>query len=277
MNLKLNLNHMKIITLSIAAIILAFFTTAGVLYHNGSPGKKTGSPGDGANCTQCHTGTPVTGTAWISTTIPEDGYKPDSVYTITVSGSHSGAQRYGFEITSENATNQKAGAFITTDPARTKLLNPDGTAITHINNGISPVNDSISWTFDWQAPATGSGSITFYAAINAANGNSNTTGDVIYLSQDAVEEKIIQGSAELVNSKSLKVFPIPAVESLTIESSDRKLNNIQLYNSSGRMVYAQDIQDESSTTIGLEGFSAGIYFLQMDLGGQKETRRVVVK
>lgn len=268
---------MKIITLSISALILVFFTTAGVLYHNGSPGKKTGSPADGSNCTQCHTGTPVTGTAWITTSIPEDGYTPDSVYTITVRGSHAGAQRYGFEMTSEDSSNEKKGKFIVLDPLKTKLLSLQGDAITHLAGGISPENDSISWTFDWQAPAAGSGAITFYAAINAANGNSNTTGDVIYLSQDAVEEKIIQGAGEFANSKTLKVFPIPASDYLTIESSNQKINTIQLYHSSGRMVYAQNIQNESSTTIDLEGFSSGIYFLQIDSNGRKETRRVVVK
>lgn len=268
---------MKIITLSIAAIILVFFTTAGVLYHNGSPGKKTGSPGDGSNCTQCHTGAAVTGTAWITTSIPAEGYTPDSIYSITIHGSHAGAQRYGFEMTSEIGSNAKKGKFIVTDSDKTKLVNALGTAITHVASGISPTNDSISWTFDWQAPEAGSGGITFYAAINAANGNSNTTGDVIYLSQNAVEEKIIQSAGEFVNSKAIRVYPIPASEFLTIESSDQKINNIQLYHSSGRMVYSQNNQVESSTSINLEGFSAGIYFLHIDLNGQKETSRVVIK
>ena len=39
-------------------------------FSGGSPGGKTGSPGDGgANCTQCHAGTPQPATGWINTNI----------------------------------------------------------------------------------------------------------------------------------------------------------------------------------------------------------------
>jgi hypothetical protein len=37
-----------------------------------------------------------------------------------------------------------------------------------------------NWSVNWTAPSTDIGQIRFYAAVNAANGNGNTLGDVIY-------------------------------------------------------------------------------------------------
>src|SRR6185369_13678069 len=37
-----------------------------------------------------------------------------------------------------------------------------------------------TWTFDWTAPSTDVGPVTFYAAGNQANNDGNTSGDFIY-------------------------------------------------------------------------------------------------
>lgn len=167
---------------------ILIFLTANVLYHSGSPGGKTGSPGDGdATCTQCHTGTANTVTGWITSNIPGSGYIAGQTYTITASGTHSGVVYFGFELTAENTSNQKTGTFIITDPSQTKLVN-NGKAVTHTQNGTNPSGNSKSWSMNWTAPGAGTGNVTFYAAFNAANGNGGTSGDVIYKSSLAVSE-----------------------------------------------------------------------------------------
>src|SRR4029079_17212748 len=40
--------------------------------------------------------------------------------------------------------------------------------------------NSASWTFNWTAPPTDIGPVTFYAAGNQANNDGNTSGDYIY-------------------------------------------------------------------------------------------------
>ena len=45
-------------------------------------------------------------------------------------------------------------------------------------NGTS--NGPVTWQFDWTVPDPAVGTITFYAAGNAANGNGSTSGDYIY-------------------------------------------------------------------------------------------------
>lgn len=159
---------------------ILIFLTSNILYHTGSPGGKTGSPGDGGStCAQCHSGTPVTVTGWITSNIPASGYSPGQTYTITATATHTGAALFGFEMTAENSSNNKTGTFIITDAIQTKLVN-NNKAVTHTQNGTTPSGNSKSWSVNWTAPAQGTGNVTFYAAFNAANGNGQNTGDVIY-------------------------------------------------------------------------------------------------
>ena len=154
-----------------------------VLYasSSGSPGGKSGSPGDnGATCTECHSGTASSIAGWVTSTIPAQGYTPGETYTMTVTGTLAGAGKYGFELTAETATGSKTGTFAITEASRTRLVN-SGNSVTHTSGGNSG-GASTSWSASWTAPATDVGQVRFYVAVNAANGNGNTAGDMIYTS-----------------------------------------------------------------------------------------------
>ncbi|MDP2238347.1 MAG: choice-of-anchor V domain-containing protein [Bacteroidales bacterium] len=147
---------------------------------SGSPGGHSGSPGDSnQTCTSCHTGAAINQSGWITSTIPSQGYTPGQTYQITVSGVHTGVVRFGFELTAENSSGQKVGTFAITESTRTKLVNQNK-AVTHLFAGTTPSGNSNSWNVNWTAPATDIGQITFYAALNAANGDGGTSGDVVY-------------------------------------------------------------------------------------------------
>jgi len=155
-----------------------------ILYANssGSPGGKSGSPGDGnSTCTECHGGTATPQSGWITSNIPVEGYTPGQTYQITATGTFSGVVKFGFELTAETSTGVKTGTFIITDAVRTKLVNANK-AVTHTTAGNVPTGNTCSWSMNWTAPATSVGQVRFYAAFNAANGNGNNTGDVIHTS-----------------------------------------------------------------------------------------------
>jgi hypothetical protein len=173
---------------------LAVFATPAILilmsYSSGSPGGKTGSPGDnGTTCTQCHTGAATAVTGWISTNIPPEGYTPGETYTITATGTHAGVVKFGFELTVENSQGLKTGTLQLTEPARTKLVNSSH-AVTHTSGGTTPSGNTNTWTVNWVAPSGVTGNIGMYAAFNAANGNGNTGGDVIYKSSAFISEAV---------------------------------------------------------------------------------------
>ena len=253
--------------------LLAFFTlTAGVMYHSGTPGGKTGSPADGSSCTQCHTGTPVTQTGWISSDIPVDGYVPGETYTVALIGSHPGAAKYGFEMTSEDGSNSKMGVFTVTNSTTTQLFNDN--SITHTAGGNAPVNDGFDYSFSWTAPTIGTGEVTFYAAVNAANGNGSSQGDVIYLTSQAVSEEIITGIGDVV-AHDFSIYPNPATDVLNISFPDGDIGLMSIFNVTGKLMRSETVNDGSQFS--LTELSKGVYFVMVSSNGNTFKEKLIIK
>ena len=148
--------YLSLLPISIA-IAIFFYPTTSNSNASGSPGGKTGSPNDIGDCRGCHTSAPTGQGATITTDIPLTGYVPGNIYNITVAINIGASLQdpKGFEVTcEENTTNTKAGTFIITNPASTKLTN-NSNAVTHTTTG----NNMNSWSFDWTAPVAGTGNI----------------------------------------------------------------------------------------------------------------------
>ena len=148
------------------------------------PDEKTGAPNEGT-CADCHVGNALnTSGGSLMLTIPET-YIPGEVYSIIVDISRTGQSKWGFEMTALDADGARAGSFAADDAANTQLTETSGKQyIQHTTAGTAAgTNDAHSWEFEWTAPDADIGPITFYAAGNAANNNSATTGDYIYTTQ----------------------------------------------------------------------------------------------
>ncbi len=251
--------------------------TSELEYSGGSPGAKTGSPGDGgANCTQCHSGTPNTVDGWIESTIPAEGYVPGDTYTITVTGTHADVSKFGFEATAEDSENAKTGTLIVTNADETKLTNGNH-SVTHKGGGTAPSGDMKSWSFDWTAPEAGTGDVSFYAAFNAANGNSSTSGDVVYLSSLMVTEDLGTGIEDKSFENSVSVFPVPFNDRIYVKS-DNDISEVALYNSAGMLV--KTINAVSTSNDGLKlntgNLEAGVYIVSVTgKNGERFTRQIV--
>lgn len=184
---------------SLRYLLIFAIPAIAILYANssGSPGGKSGSPGDAnKNCTECHSGTANSASGWISTNIPIQGYTPGQTYVITATGTHSGVVKFGFELTAETMAGAKTGSFTITDATRTKLTNQNK-AVTHKSAGTAPNGNTASWSVNWTAPSTDVGQIRFYSAFNAANGNGNNSGDVIYTSNLSVNAALPESLASI--------------------------------------------------------------------------------
>jgi hypothetical protein len=240
-------------------------------YHTGSPGGKTGSPLDGANCTECHGTEPEEEDGWITSNIPFEGYTMGETYLITVTGTQEGVGLMGFELTAETSIG-KSGEFTLIDTIRTQFTNSEK-AVTHTDQGIEPDGDSNTWTVEWTAPSEGTPTVTFYAAVNCANGNgSNDEGDVIHLTNLEVQE-ISTGIGTDLAEASVKVYPNPASEYVTIEGAENA--TIQLISFLGQQV----METEASRTaarLNVSTLDPGIYFVRINGQGNSLTKKIVV-
>lgn len=257
--------------LLLAPAALALFF-AGTLSSGGSPGGKTGSPGDsGATCTQCHSGTASSVDNWISTDIPELGYVVGETYTITATAMADGVSKFGFELTAEDADGNKVGSFAAVN-GDTQLAN-SGNSVTHSFSGTSGTNEK-TWTMEWTAPSTDLGVITFYAAFNATNSNNGTSGDVIYTSMLSVDESSV-GLGEDLAVAEFSFGPNPSFGSVQV-NHNYPIANVRIFDISGKIV--SEVQNYySGSTIDLNELQSGIYFIQLQSGNAIKSQKLILK
>ncbi len=251
MKTLLNYLHLLVI-LPVFLILLAF--------SGGSPGGRTGSPGDNSNnCTGCHTGSPQQVSEWITTDIPQGGYLEDQTYTITLTATDANAQKFGFELTVEDVNGNKTGLLSITNSTETKLVN-NNNAVTHTAEGNTPENNTKVWSTEWTAPEESTGDVFFYAAVNAADGDGTSSGDLIYLTNAAISPNLTTTKTNKKNVFSL--FPNPSTGIINISMTEIcQKSEIVIYNSFGQKIMKLRPENEI-TTIDFSGLAKGMYFVR---------------
>ena len=242
---------MKKILLSFPIILMItifFYPTISNSNSTGSPGGKTGSPNDISNCMACHTDAQTGQSATITTNIPSTGYEPGVIYSITVMINSSGVFGInGFEITCEdNTTNSKAGSFAISNPNSTQFTN-NGNAVTHTYSG----NSLQSWSFNWVAPISGTGNITFYAALIEGGYPMGNSGDIFSTTTLSFNESIVNSS---INSSKVDDFSYNFF-CKTITSN----TNISVYDIKGKLVLTSN-----SRFTDISHLNTGTYILRSE-------------
>jgi len=172
---------------TVLTVLLLSVTVFG--YSSGPLDALANNPPDYDNCTLCHNSFALnSGSGTLSLDgLPANGFIPDETYNLVLSLEHSGAMRWGFEITViyETGGNYlRGGQMVITDPAHTQISLGSGNDpdyAKHTSAGTYPgTSGPTSWQFDWTAPNASVDMVTFYFVGNAANNNDSRLGDYIY-------------------------------------------------------------------------------------------------
>jgi hypothetical protein len=175
--------------LALAAVISTKnnrFVHSGEAFVSGPPAGVSGAPGE-ASCTSCHGGNEPTGQF---TVVAPQNYTPGQTYQIVVrhQTTDQTRRRWGFQLTALAGTTM-AGSF-GTGGGSTQIVSGFGgrSYIQHTTAGTFPgqANGAV-WTFNWTAPATNVGAVTFYSAGNQANNDGTSEGDQIYTASATVQ------------------------------------------------------------------------------------------
>ena len=176
----MKLNKYTVATILALVIVSASLFTNQPTAHSRSsqpPTKRTGAPGEGS-CTSCHSGGTVSNSANITVTsnpsgLFTTGYVAGQVYAITYTLANT-TSVYGFEMTCLNGSSTAAGTFAVTNSTNTSLQAASSKQyIGHRNS-----NSNNTWTFNWTAPVTGTGNVTFYTSGLQADGTGGPDGDI---------------------------------------------------------------------------------------------------
>ena len=272
-----------LILISAGLVIALCSTTSSVnSSSSGAPSGKANDPASGsANCTGCHSGTATSATtqASITSTIPAVGYNPGTTYTITATVNFTGRSKFGFQVSPQNAAGTFLGTLINTS-TQTKLV---GTSkyVTHTTAGNSGTNTK-SWTFDWTAPAAGTGAVTFYGSFMASNGDGGTIGDIVYTTSYAVTEAVASGISEVgANTNALTVINLKNALQISYNAQSVATANVELYTLNGTLVSTTSFEQQNAGVVNLnfdvkEGLNTGVYIVKVQQGTQVLTKKLAL-
>jgi hypothetical protein len=262
------LRALKLLPLILFLFLLAGFSGNDLKYPQGAPAGYTGSPADGKNCSlsSCHGGSAASVSGWITTDIPADGYAPGVTYNITVTVTGSGQK--GFEVSPQAPD----GALLGTLIAGTGSKIVGSKYITHTSS--SSANPK-TWTFKWQAPVAGTGSVTFYGAFTINK-------PVTKLSTLVVAEKVNTSIGE-IKELSFRLYPNPVrnLMNLSYRLEDQQTVKIEILNTTGSLSKSWTIDNQDAgdhvQSIDIRGIiPAGIYFVRLSAGTTLVTKKMIV-
>ncbi|MES2555846.1 MAG: choice-of-anchor V domain-containing protein [Bacteroidota bacterium] len=262
---------------------LSAYKTSHVADNSGAVAGKTGAPGEN-NCTQCHTGTAQSG-AGVNTVVMTEGvdvvtdYTPGTVYNVAVSIDNPSTVN-GFQILALNGSNAQAGAISIIPGSGTQLKNGASGKkyVTHTLAG----NVQSAWAFQWTAPATNVGNVTFYLATNKSNAMDNSGGDAIYLSQHVFGS--IAGMEESQQEISLSLGYQSANNTLvvsynTLSAGESTLNLVDL---NGKSVFNESIGNteigENKKEVRLPGdLQSGVYIAHLNVNNNFTSKKIYIQ
>ncbi|MFT5600037.1 MAG: hypothetical protein ACI9N1_000269 [Flavobacteriales bacterium] len=241
----------------------------------GPPPGKTGAPGENT-CTDCHNGNILSaiGVVTFSFSDTNNYYLPGNTYTIVVSVPSSDTTT-GFQMTARSSANLTAGSFI-----------PGLNSTTQQQGGLEYINHSASiginsWSFQWQAPATDIGDVIFHYAANRANGDTQNTGDQIFLGDAFVGSGVSIGIEE-DNKEEIKFAYNPSLRLLSISQNQQLSVNtvILIQDMQGELLINQPVKflSNSQTVHQLQvpsSISGGIYVVSLLVGNKITSKKIL--
>lgn len=243
---------------------------------SGAPSGYTGDPGisSGQTCGMggCHSGGPAASgneVSEIASNIPPGGYVPGETYDMTVTVGGTSGSKFGFSL----SVGGNVGTLIAGSNTQ---LNGSGNYVTHTFNSNTG-SGGRTWNFQWTAPQSGTGAVTFYASTLYANG-SGSSGDVTVPVSTTVQEASGVGISE-AELEALAVYPNPVTDEINVAAKDVDEEILfTMFGVDGRQVLRESHEPgEITIDVSNKGLSTGVYFLRMEAGGNSTIKKLLVK
>lgn len=235
----------------------------------------TGAPGDDAKtCATCHSGGDF-GASIAITLTDADGnevsdYIAGQTYTVAATvNTTSNANGYGLQMVGlVDANNSNAGSLA--NQSTNAQIGQVGDRSYLEQAGLSALNE---FSAEWTAPASGSGSVTFYAAGQAANGNGQTGGDDATQASFQFGENVVESTVEF-NTVDLEISPNPIRDITTITFDEMVNGKMNIYSTNGQVLISKSINTQS-INLDLSTFNTGTYVLTIETEEGITSRQIV--
>ncbi|MFN0276238.1 MAG: choice-of-anchor V domain-containing protein [Chitinophagales bacterium] len=277
MNFRKFIISFSMTTLTLISII---FYKAAFSKEDGAPSANTNSPDDGRTCARdsCHTGEAKPTTGLLTANVAPSGFKFGDTLTFTMNVEFPGRSTFGFQASPQTIDGDKLGEIIVTDDFQTKTTSA-GKYITHEKEGIDG-SDEKTWNFDWVATSDVGEEVTFYYAVNAADGDGEATGDSIYYGSFTIfhdpTDTIPPLSVESSFFTEHYLFQNPVLNDLNIVPANTELPfAVEIFDVKGMRVFNSGKSYSGNTSIQINFLERGVYFLRFFNGKQYYLARFV--
>lgn len=186
----------------------------------------------------------------------------------------------GFQMTALNNSNGMAGSF--TALSQTKLRTYGSIDyISHLNAN----HNTSSWIFQWTAPATGHGPVTFYYAVNPADSLSFDTlgasNGNIYTGTVTIHELGVGINEISEKLNEWHVYPNPVTRdfSLSFDLKKQDVVKASVYSLDGKI--SKELLDEKlnpgyfNQNYDISAFPSGIYLVKLSVGQASITEKII--
>ncbi len=236
--------------------------------------------------------------------VPTTHYTPGANYTVKFTGTNNTGNtlpKYGFQMNCIKGsvavtTPTPIGTWVTPYPAQTHLANAQAgnfvATLVEQSSTISATTGSggngttYSKTFNWKAPAAGTGTVSIWTVVNAVNGNGTNDGNDLWNTNHIVVNEW-SGSTGIesvsANQFTFSVYPNPVQTTMNLVYTLNETGklNIQLFDMHGSKV--ADLLDETQTSgtrnmnIALpENLREGIYILKASVNDAQCLKKIIV-
>ncbi len=238
---------MKRILLILVAIVAVAVGTAFDILNNSGKAGYAGSPSE-STCRNCHNSFTNSGAGTITFNsnfpgVTSKQYIPGVTYQLSVVVKFAGRGLFGVGVEALTATGANAGNIVVTNPTMTTTKSAtvgsnSRNSLTHTLNGGAHADSSV-FAFNWTAPSTNIGNVTFYYAGVMANNNGSSSGDYVANGNTVVTPGSATGINEIANSNNaLNVFTLASERKLQVKFSTTENSNaeIALFDMNGKEV-----------------------------------------
>ncbi len=289
---------MKKKTHLIATIGVLFVGTGWIIdtKSNGAPVASTNAPGElTCNRSPCHTGSPLDsgpGDLTFHIAGAEEGYMPGETYDVTVTMAQAGIERFGFQtLALHDLDTTNAGTWTVTDELRTRIssgiLQYEGRKyMTYRYAGTTPFAPSQGqWSFQWTAPETNTGPVTFYSAAVAANNDGTDQGDLAYTLQHTLAPSIFASIGDRGPQRMhVHLFPNPVSDEVQVSYTTTTMGTTSIHISdpiartSELLMRNMDTPGEHQVRMDLKGrFAAGAYLITVTNNGAVSSHKLIIQ
>jgi len=270
-------------------------------------GNHAGCAGSGG----CHSSSPTAGISVVleldsTGGVPTNHYTGGLTYTVKITGTNNTSNnlpKFGFQIgcikgPNSQITPTNAGTWPAPYPGGTHYAGPQATfyvvgVVEHATQ-LAPSSGSggngtvYSESFKWVAPVASTGTVSFWAALNAVNNNGNAdAGDLWNNAYMKIPEwgNFTGVISVEQNSFNVNVYPNPVTEYASLDYTLAETANVQiaLYDITGRqvssMVYNEQSAGEHHQTLNIPelNLKKGIYILVINDGNSTDSRKLIVQ